>query len=243
MSFNLLHLGRLLGAAAIVATLTGCGSISANPSISQVRVVAASPDTPGVDIYQGSEGLAYNLRFGTITSYVPVTPGTYAISAATAGTRQTLSLAKPTFAGANQYTVLIGNTLNSLQQLTLRDQNHPAPPGEISLRFVDQATRSGPVDVYLVPAGHALITVNPTLTNVHFGDNTGYQTLPAGTYTLVMVPTGIVPTSGTIPTFTGPRLEYSPTSARTIILLDQPLPVTSSLQVITAIDYDSPDNN
>lgn len=242
MLFTPLHLvrsaARLISAAVILATLTGCQAIVSSPSLSQVRVVAASPDTPGIDIYQGSDGVAYNLNFGTITSYVPIAPGTYSISAATAGTRQVLSLAKPTFASASQYTVLIGNTAGSLQQLTLKDQNQPAPSGRVALRFIAQATRIGAVDIYLVPASHPLTAVSPILTNIRFGDNTNYQSVPVGTYTLVMLPTGTVPASTTIPSYTGTQIAYSNTSARTIILIDQPFIATPGLQVITAVDYD-----
>jgi hypothetical protein len=244
MFFNPLHpvrpTARIAAAAAILATLTGCQAIVSSPSLSQVRVVDASPDTPGIDIYQGADGVAYNLGFGTITSYVPIPPGTYNISAASAGTRQVLSLAKPTFAAAGQYTVLIGNTAGSLQQLTLKDQSQPAPSGQIALRFINQATRAGAVDIYLVPAGHLLTAVSPILTNILFGDNTGYRNVPAGAYTLVMLPTGTVPSSTTVASYTGAQVTYSSTAARTIILIDQPLVTTPGLQVITAVDYDSP---
>jgi hypothetical protein len=233
---------RLAAAVAILATLTGCQAIVSNPSLAQVRVVDASPDTPGIDIYQGADGVAYNLGFGTITSYVPIPPGTYSISAATAGTRQVLSLAKPTFAAASQYTVLIGNTAGSLQQLTLKDQNQPAPSGQVALRFIAQATRVGPVDIYLVPAGHLLTTTSPILTNLRFGDNTSYQNVPIGTYTLVMLPTGTVPTGATAPSYTGTQITYTSTAVHTIILIDKPVTTTPGLQVITATDYEPPAN-
>jgi hypothetical protein len=234
-----LHLARLAVAAAILAILTGCQAIVSSPSASQVRIVNASPDTPGIDIYQGNDAVAYNLGFGAVTSYVPVAPGVFPISAATAGTRQVLSLAKPALAPATQYTVLIGNTAASLQQLVLKDQNQPAPIGKAALRFIDQATRTGPVDIYLVPTGRPLTAVAPTLTSIHFGDNTGYQNVPAGIYTLTILPAGTTPASTTTPSYTGARTNYSGTSARTVILIDQPLPTTSGLQVITADDYDS----
>lgn len=240
MFFNPPHLVRFVAVAAILATLTGCQAIVSNPSVAQVRIVNASPDAPGIDIYQGNDGVAYNLGFGAVTSYVPLTPGTSTISANTAGTRQILSLARPAFAPATQYTILIGNTAASLQQLTLKDQNQPAPAGKFALRVIDQTTRTGPVDIYLVPTGRPLTSMIPTLTSVHFGDNTGYQDVPAGIYTLVVLPAGTTPTSTTLPSYTGARINYSSTSARTVILIDQPLRTTPGLQIITADDYDSP---
>ena len=246
MFFTPLHIARsaarLTAIVGALAALTGCQAIVSTPSLSQVRVVDASPDTPSIDIYQGTDGVAYNLGFGTITSYVPIAPGTYNISAATAGTRQVLSLAKPTFAAASQYTVLIGNTAGSLQQLTLKDQNQPAPSGQVALRFIAQATRIGAVDIYLVPAGHLLTTASPILTNIRFGDISSYQNVPVGTYTLVMLPTGAAPSSTSAPTYTGTQITYTSTAAHTIILIDKPVITTPGLQVITATDYDPPAN-
>jgi len=229
---------RLLAAAATLATLTGCQAISSAPQ-SQLRIIAASADTPGFDLYRGPAAVAFNLDFGTVTSYIPLTPGIDTISAETAGTRQTLSSSKITLAASTQYTVLIGNSASSLQQLILVDQSQPAPPGQIALRFIDQATRVGAVDIYLVPAGQKLTAVTPLVTGVLFGANTGYLNIPTGTYTIVMVPTGTAPVS-TAAIYTGPQVSYSAGSARTIILIDQQPVTAPGLQVITAEDYTSP---
>src|SRR5665213_749789 len=134
---------RQLAALALVAliALTGCQGLMGNPSSTQVRIIDVSPTAPTLDIYQSHSALAYSLGFGTITSYVPVTPGTYTIAANSTGTEQVISAAKGTFLPATRYTVLIGDVASSPQQLTLTDQNQPAPLGQIALRFIGQATR------------------------------------------------------------------------------------------------------
>jgi hypothetical protein len=231
---------RLTFVAATLSTLSGCQAFVSGPPLSQVRVITASPDAPALDIYQGDNALTFNLGSGTITSYIPVTPGTYTINAEAAGSRQVLSATKATFAPSAQYTVLIGNSAASLQQLTLTDQSQPAPSGQISLRFIDQATRNCAVDIYLVPAGQKLATVTPVLTGIAFGANTGYLNIPTGIYTLVMLPTGTVPNSTAVATYTGAQVTYSAGTARTIILIDQQLVTTPGLHVITANDFDSP---
>ena len=225
---------------ALAALLTGCQGIVSSPTASQVRIIDASPDAPGLDIYQNNVAIAYNLGFGTITSYVPIDPGTYTTNANAAGTKQVLSSNKATFVASSQYTVLIGNVAASLQQLTLKDQSQPAPSGQIALRFIDQATRVGDLDAYLVPAGKKLTDVTPVTTDLTFNVNTGYLNIPAGTYTLVIVPAGTVPTSSTIATYTGPQVVYTQGSATTIILIDQQLVTTPGLQVLSAPDYVSP---
>jgi hypothetical protein len=246
MSAKPLHPGRPHArlvpalAAALTVALTGCGAIVSSAPEAQVRIIHATPDTSGLDIYQGPNALAFNLGFGAVTSYIPLAPGIYTIHADTAGSRQVLSAAKATFASSTQYTVLLGNSAASLQQLTLTDQSQPAPSGQIALRFIDQATRINAVDIYLVPAGQKLTAVGPLITNAVFGTNTGYVNVPTGIYSLIMLPAGTVPASSTIATYAGPQVTYSAGSARTIILIDQPLVTTPGLQVITAADFDPP---
>jgi hypothetical protein len=244
MSLKTVHFVRQavrLASVALLGLLSGCQAVISNPPITQVRIIDASPDAPGLDIYQGSNAMAFNLGFGTVTSYVPLTPGIYTISAASAGTKQTLTSSRATLAASSQYTVLIGNVAASLQQLTLTDQSQAAPTGQISLRFIDQATRVGAVDIYLVPANQKLIAASPVVTGVVFGTNTGYLNIPTGAYTLVMVPTGTVPIATTVATYSGTQVTYPAGAARTIVLIDQQLLTTPGLQVVTANDYDSPD--
>ena len=217
--------------------LSGCQAVVNSSSAAQVRVIDASPDAPGLDLYENSNVFAQNLGFGTVTSYVPIDTGTFTISANTAGTKQTLISAKNTFADATQYTVLIGNLAANLQEVVLTDQSQPAPSGQISLRFLDEATKIGAVDIYLVPAGQKFTAVTPLLTAVIFGTNTSYISVPTGTYTLVVVPTGTIPTSATVATYTGAQVSYSGGSASTVVLLDQQLVTTPGLQVITVSDY------
>ncbi|MGD0444818.1 MAG: DUF4397 domain-containing protein [Edaphobacter sp.] len=233
-------LTRLTAVLALLGTLvlTGCQAIVSTAPEAQVRIIHATPDAPGLDIYQGSNALAYNLGFGTVTSYIPLAPGIYSIHADTAGSRQTLSTAKATFAPSTQYTILIGNSIASPQQFTLVDQNQPAPSGQIALRFFNQATRTSAVDIYLVPAGQRLTAVSPLVTGVALGASTGYLNIPANTYSLIMEPAGTVPPSPAAALYAGPQVAYAAGSARTIVLIDQPLVTTPALQVINASDFD-----
>ncbi len=230
----------LLSALPLSALLSGCQAVVSSPTASQLRIIAASPDAPGLDIYENNSVIAYNLGFGTITSYVSTDPGTFTIAADIAGSKQALATAKGTFSASNQYTVLLGNSAANLQELILKDQSQAAPSGQISLRFIDQATRIGAIDIYLVPMGQKFTAVTPLITNLTFPMNTLYLNVPTGTYTLVIVPTGTVPTSSTVATFTGAQVTYSGGSVTTVVLIDQQLVTTPGVQVITAQDYVSP---
>lgn len=228
----------LSGGCVLLSALAGCSSVSVNPSVSQVRIIDTSPDAPGLDMYQGTGVLAYNLGFGTITSYVPITPGVYSIGANTAGSGQKLISARGTFNAAAEYTVLVGNSAAALQETILQDQSQSAPSGQIALRFIDQATHIGGVDVYLVPTGSKLADVTPILTNMVFGTTTKYLNEPTGTYSLVVLAAGTVPVATTIAFFSGASVAYSGGSAKTVILLDQQLLTSPGVQTITASDYD-----
>jgi hypothetical protein len=238
---------RLAALAALLFALPGCQIITGVSTSSQVRVIDASPDAPGIDIYQGGLAMAYNLGFGTVTSYVSVSPGASTITADTASTKQVLTTATATYAASKQYTVLIGNVAANLQQTVLTDQSLPAPSGQISLRVLDQATRyTGGVDVYLVPSGTALSLAAPILTNVIFGGNSGYINVPAGTYSIVLLPTGTVPVDATgtapatKPIYSGTATAYAVGAVRTILLLDNQVLTNPGFQAVIADDYDSP---
>ena len=110
----------------------------------------------------------------------------------------------------------------------------------MNVRFLDQSTTTGAIDLYLVPSGSTLLTVKPIITNITFNVNTGYFNVPAGTYTLVALPTGTVPTATTMSLYTGASVTYSSGSARTFILVNQQVITTPGVQVITGDDYDSP---
>ncbi len=249
MPLTRLHLAtRSTALAFLAAGLAGCQGVTGIQPVAQVRVIAASPDAPALDIYQNSQSQSapaglYNLGFGTISSYIPIVSGTYAHTAYTAGTQQQLAAIRGAFAPGNQYTVLAGNIAANLQMAVLHDQSFPAPPGQTALRFLGQATRSGPVDLYLLPPGFSLSGVSPIAAGVTFGSNTGYINAPAGTYSIVAYPAGAAP-GATPPVFTGSQVAYPATSVRTILLIDQqrldlqPEATHSGLQIITANDYD-----
>jgi hypothetical protein len=256
MLFDRLHLAtrsaRIAALAILVAGLAGCQGVTGLQPTAQVRVIDASPDAPSLDISQSSPSQSapaslYNVGFGTVTSYIPVAPGAYTHAAYVAGTQQQLAQVHGILASGGQYTVLTGNIAANLQMAVLKDQANPAPSGQVALRFLGQATHSGPVDIYLLPAGFSLAGASPIAANVSFGANTGYFNVPSGTYSIVTYPAGSAP-SATPPTYTGSQITYPPTSVRTILLLDEPAqpgqPASTpsieqpSLQIITANDYD-----
>jgi len=236
----------LAALAVLAAGLAGCQGITGIQPVSQVRVIDVSPDAPALDIYPGppqsTPAILYNIGFGTVSSYITVPAGANIHAAYVAGTQQQLDTVRGNFLTGSQYTVLAGNISASLQMTVLKDQSYPAPTGQVALRFLDQATRAGTVDIYLVPPGSALARLSPIDTGLSFGSNTGYINAPSGTYSIVVLPAGSVPPSATLPVYTGSQTSYPGGSARTILLIDQQPANAPGMQVITADDYDAATN-
>jgi hypothetical protein len=232
----------------LLGGLVGCQSITSTANGPLVRIIDTSPDAPGLDIYQNGSAMAYNLGFGTVTSYVSIPAGVSTITADTAGTKQVLTTSSATYIDGAEYTILIGNVAANLQEMVLTDQPLPAPLGEISLRVLQEATRmSGGVDLYLVPSGATLATASPVLKNLVFGSNSGYITVPAGTYTIELLPTGTptttaatatTPASTATPIYTGPATAYTNGAVRTVLLLDNQVLADPGFQVVVAHDFD-----
>ncbi len=230
----------LAASLALVTGLSGCQAVNGSTApVSQLRIIDATPDAGGVDIYANNSAIAYNLGFGTVTSYVPTAPATYTLQADTAGSRTVIGSARATLAVSKQYTLLLSNVAASLSAQVLTDQSMPAPSGQVALRFLDESLNAGPVDIYMVPGSSTLAKSTPLVSGVTFGANTGYLDIPTGTYTLYLVQSGTTLSSTTVPLYTGAQTSYPVGAARTFVLLDQQLVTTPALQVITANDYDS----
>jgi len=225
--------------------LSGCQGITM--SSAQLRIIDASPDAGVIDSYQNSSALAYNLGFGTVTSYIPMSPGVYNLVTEKAGTRQTLVANSETLAPNRQYTEIIGAGLANLQQTFLADQSTPAASGRIAIRVLNQTTRSGAVDVYLVPQASSLgkgSSLSPLAVNLGFGANSGYMDVPEGTYAIDVVPTGTALASTTT-LLSGAQIAYTSGAVRTVILIDQQtsgtqhISLNPGVQAIVADDTDA----
>jgi len=227
-----------------VAGLSGCQSIAGTQATSpQLRLVdaATDPTLPGLDFYLGSTGLAYNLGPGTKTSYVPLASGNYTLSVTRDGfSNQVLASAGLGVSSSQHYTAVVGGNAATLGLTILTDQNTSAPTNQFSMRVLDQSANIGAVDIYFVPSGGKLITTSAAITNFTFGTNSGYLSLPAGTYQIVILPAGTVPIATTVTLYTGPLVTYAAGSVRTTILLDVQNVTTPGVNVLTLADYDPP---
>lgn len=228
--------------------LAGCQSLEINPaSTAQVRVIAASPDAGSMDFYAGQTALAYSVDFGTASTYVPLAAGNVRVSANTANSNQMLVASNAALVAGRQYTAVVANIAASLQETVYADQTTPAPSGQVAVRVIDAATRAGGVDLYMVPGSGRLAATDAMRNAVVFGASTGYMLLPAGTYSLVVVPAGTAPTNQAVTLLIAPQTSYAAGEVRTVVLVDRPVTrqraESQGIDEIVVNDYDpsSPD--
>jgi hypothetical protein len=233
--------GLRLGAAALaVSALSGCQSIDVNSSnAALLRVFNASPDSTGFDFYTGKTLIVSNLGFSYQTTYVPLTPGTQTITTDQANSVQVLASSVASLGSQKNYTVITGNVSSNLQQTVFPDQNFAAPSGQIAVRVINEATRIGAVDIYLVPSGGKLSSTLPVAIGIPFNTNAGYMDIPAGTYSIAVLPTGTAPGSGNS-LYTGTQLIYPTGSASTIIVIDTSLTTSPAANSAVLNDFTPP---
>jgi hypothetical protein len=223
--------------------LGGCQGIDMTPGdVAQVRVIAASPDAGSLDFYAGTSALAYSVDFGSASTYVPLSPGSVRLSAHTANSTQTLVASTAGMVAGRQYTAVVANVAASLEEIVYADQNTPAPAGEMAVRVIDAATRAGNVDLYMVPAGSNVAAVDAVRVSVGFGASTGYVMLPAGAYSLVVMPARTAPTEQALPLLTAPQTRYAAGMVRTVVLVDHLNAQLPGVDEIVATDYDPPES-
>ena len=237
------HALRLGAAALAVSALSGCQSIDVNSSnASRVRVFNASPDSSGFDFYTGKTGIVFNLGFSYNTTYVPLTPGTQTIT--TNQSKDPTSTAPPlvlastaaSLGSQKNYTVIASNVAAGLQETIFPDQNFAAPSGQTAIRIINEATRIGAVDIYLIPSGGKLSTTLPVATSVIFNTNSGYMNVPAGTYSVAVLPAGTTPGSGG-PLFSGTQQSYPTGSAATVMVIDTSLTTSPAANAVVLTDF------
>ena len=224
---------------AIVASLCGCGSLRSNyGAAAQVRFIAASRQAPVVDFYAGPVALVYNQGFGTPSSYLPLPPGETRLAAMSSTASQMLVTATGELLPAHSYTVLMGNTMGALTETLIEDQTAPAPAGDVEFRILDQVTHPGAVDVYVRAPSGKLAGSRPVAMNIGLNGNSGYVALPAGTYAVLVLPAGTVPSAATVPLYTGSLERYEAGAVTTAVLIDGGGPSSTAVDAILASDVD-----
>lgn len=198
-----------------------------------VRVIDASWNAPPLDVKIGATPIAVNVGAATFTDYAFLPPeNATAYVSPTKTTIVTASVAGA-FLVAQQHSVLITDANGGYQATLLTDQTATPAAGYVSLRFLQQAARTGYVDIYFIPSTGTLAGARPLLNSVATGTVSGYVNVQAGSYTLVIAPAG---DTNAKDVYTSEALQFTGGQVRSVLIMDAQL--TTSPPVTIAIGDD-----
>jgi hypothetical protein len=187
------RLTRLAVAAAVAGgsiLLTAGPAPAAQPSY--VRLAHFSPDTPNVDVYltsyskPGWQMLVRGVGYGALSAYQRLDPGLYTIAmrkAGAAASTPAVIAVSVRAASGKAYTVAGTGPYSNLGLTVLRDDLSLPPRNEVRVRVLQASAKAKTVDVKV--ANGPMIA-----SNVNFAMSTGYSTVPAGTWNLMVTSAG-----------------------------------------------------
>ncbi|WP_345782515.1 DUF4397 domain-containing protein [Halostagnicola sp. A-GB9-2] len=146
--------------------------------VSAVRVAHFSPDAPAVDIYLDGEQVLESVGYNDVTPYLEIEPGTAAVTITAAGDAEAVVFEDDVHFGQAFYTVAAIGELeaDTFSPLILTDA------GSALIRLAHASPDAPAVDVVGNDGSMDLFE------NVSFGMATNYVALPAGSYSLDVLP-------------------------------------------------------
>jgi hypothetical protein len=220
---------------ALALGLSACENVATYTQPSLVRVIDASYIAPAVNVVVEGTLLAANVGQGTITPYGTLPASNDALIKITASTGgAALVTTNGTLLAGHQHSIFLtdnGAAPTSYTVTILEDQQTQAAGGHSAFRFLNQAPKTGPVDVYMIPAGQTLANTIPIVTALPVGATAGYISFTSQTVTMVITPTGLI-----TPKYTSLSLPLSGGEVRTVLIVDTQLTSNPPVEVFMADD-------
>lgn len=220
---------------ALALGLSACTQVAGSNQPSLIRAIDASYIAPPVNISAEGTVIASNIGQGAITQYGTISPSASAlveIAAASGG--GTLTQTQASLLSGQQESVFLadnGAAKNEYTVTVLEDQSTPAPSGESSYRFLNQAPKTGAVDIYLVPSGSTLAKSTPLVSGLPVGNTAGYVTFTSQTVSLVVTAAG-----STKAAYTSSPIALTGGEVRTALILDATLTSNPKVNVVVGDD-------
>jgi len=222
---------------ALAFGLTACENVATYTQPSLVRVIDASYIAPAVNVTVEGTILAGNIGQGSITPYGTLPASTNALIKVTAATGGTaLVTTNGTLLAGHQHSIFLtdnGAAPTSYEVTILEDQQVPAAGGHSAFRFLNQAPKTGAIDVYMIPSGTTIANTVPIVTALPVGATAGYISFNSQTVTMVIVPTGLL-----TPKYTSAVMALTGGEVRTILMVDTQLTSNPPVEVFMANDVD-----
>lgn len=201
-----------LGASPVSLVLldnSGSGEILSDGTPAALRVVHASNNTPAVDVFADGAALIEGLEFPNFApaeGFAEVPAGTYSVAVAPAGAGVEAAAIGPAdleLAAGTKTNVIavgrLGGTEGTIEELTvtLADDDPRPIPLFAKVRIIHASVTAGSldpdtVDIYVTAPGTDISdeSVAPTLTDVPYLANTGFLSVPGGTYDITVTVSG-----------------------------------------------------
>jgi hypothetical protein len=229
---------------ALSLALSSCESTASSSQSTLVRIIHASNYASGVNFFVRGTEIAANIGEGTVSEYGTLTPSTVAASvvvktvpATSTTSSTTLATASTPLLTGQHYSVLLsdnGSSSSTTYTLTvLKDQRTSSASGTSTFRFINEATNTGAVDIYVVPSSSTLSGTNALFTDLASGSSTSYTSFTSQTVTLVITPTGSTSTK-----YTSSSLALTGGEVRTVVIVDNKLTSNPPVSAIIADDAD-----
>jgi hypothetical protein len=149
-----------------------------------IRILHASPDAPGVDVYANNNLVARNLTYKSFTEYTEIVPGQYNIKVFPAGSTSNPVIDTNITVPPNSiFTVAAVGTLSAISLQPISEPILAIPPGKLYVRFAHLSPDAPNVDITLAD-GTILFR------NVGFRGVADYIPVNQGTYTIYVKLTG-----------------------------------------------------
>jgi hypothetical protein len=220
---------------ALALGLSACENVATYTQPSLVRVIDASYIAPAVNVVVEGTLLAANIGQGTITPYGTLPASNNALIKITASTGGTaLVTTNGTLLAGHQHSIFLtdnGAAPTSYTVTILEDQQTAAAGGHSAFRFLNQAPKTGPVDVYMIPTGSTLANTIPIVTALPVGATAGYISFTSQTVIMVITPTGL-----TTPKYSSTSLALTGGEVRTVLIVDTQLTSNPPVAVFMADD-------
>ncbi len=222
---------------ALAFGVSACENVASFTQPTLVRVIDASYAAPAIDVVVEGTTLAGNIGQGSITPYGTLPVNTAALIKVTAATGgATLVSTNASLLAGHQNSVLLADNAAApagYNVTILADQQIPAASGHSAFPFLNQALKTGAVDIYLVPAGVTLANSIPIVTALPVGGNSGYISFISQTVSMVVTPTGTI-----TPRYTSAPIALTGSEVRTALLVDTQLTSDPPVEAFIANDVD-----
>jgi len=203
----------------------------ASGAVGYVRLAHLSPDTPDVDVYLDAlsshqkEQVFKGVGYGTVSKYLSVPVGTYAVSMRASGapaSSKALLTTDVTVTKGSAHTVAGVGRHAALGLKVFTDDLSSPLNGKAKVRIIQASIKQPLLDITLTDG-------ETVASNVAFATTTSYNTVNSGHFTLDV---GAPGASGGAVTKLGARLD--PNSVYSLIILDGPNGLAPDLRIDAA---------